>query len=117
MSILEMKGPFELKNEVIDEKVQKNMIGNYALGFAGGNGVMSVNYVGRSDTDLNRRLKDHTSEGYTHFMYSYALSIEIAYIKECHDYHAFVDKHFRLDNENHPAKPENINSQCPYCGQ
>jgi hypothetical protein len=89
-----MHGPFILEEEIIDRMVKKGIMGNYTLGFANRNGsIMSVNYVGRSDTDLNRRLKDVA-----------ALSVEIAYIKECHDYHIYIDNGFRLDNENHPRK-------------
>jgi hypothetical protein len=116
MSTLDMHGPFELTAGIIDKKIQKNTIGNYALGFAGKDGIMSINYVGRSDTDLNRRIKEHLDDDYSHFMYTHSLSPDIAYVKECHDYHAFIDK-FRLDNNNHPAKPENSNISCPYCGK
>lgn len=117
MSIdLQMKGPYGLDATVIDAFVTKELIGNYALGYKGTNGVFIIKYVGRSDSDLNARLKDHIGE-HDLFMFSYANNAKEAYNKECKNYHACeCDKY--LDNKIHPDRPKHsILLRCPICGQ
>jgi hypothetical protein len=116
--LLNMHGPYSLTLDSIDSYVEEK-IGNYALGVAHGI-TFAVKYVGRSDSNVNKRLKDHVRhQGYTHFKYSYSTDAIQAYQKECADYHAFVDNGFALDNEIHPAKPEGASPSlaCPTCGQ
>ena len=57
MAKLDMDGPFDLKDGVIDTKVNANAIGNFALGFVNENGKFVVKVVGRSDGDLQNELK------------------------------------------------------------
>lgn len=57
MPSLDMDGPFDLKNGVIDDKVNANLIGNFALGFTNDKGKFVVKVVGRSDKDLNGEIK------------------------------------------------------------
>jgi hypothetical protein len=57
MPKLDMDGPFDLKNGVIDEEIGKDVIGNFALGFMNKNGKFVVKAVGRSDANLNKDLK------------------------------------------------------------
>ena len=78
----------------------------------------TIHYVGRSDTDLNRRLKEHIDDPYDHFMFSYAADAVEAYEKECVNYHDFTDSGNQLDNENHPDKPDGRSDlRCPRCGE
>ena len=67
---LEMKGPFLLTRSIINEKVDQDRVGNYALGYSDGN-TFCVQYVGRSDTDVKARLEQHVPEKYSRFMFSY----------------------------------------------
>ena len=54
---LEMSGSFSLDDEVIDEVVSRTSPGNYALGYMDGDTFL-VFYVGRSDSDVRRRLHE-----------------------------------------------------------
>lgn len=115
MEKLEMEGPFILSEFEIDNLVEVNKIGNYVLCLLEDK-TFVIKYVGRSDNDLNDRLKKHLEENYTLFMFSYASSIQDAYEKECQNYHDFGGSD-KLDNKIHPAKPEGINCICPKCRQ
>ena len=112
MASLGMQGPYDLTNDEIDNQVTKTSAGNYALGRVS-NGTFYVNYVGRSDTDLNDRLKDWIGK-YKKFKFSYASSPKAAFEKECINYHDFGGKE-KLDNEAHPDRPDNSNWKCPRC--
>ena len=57
MPKLDMDGPFDLKDAVIDTKVNTNAIGNFALGFMNDSGKFVVKVIGRSDGDLQGDLK------------------------------------------------------------
>jgi hypothetical protein len=111
------KVAYPLTEEVVDLNVEEK-IGNYALGIAHKD-IFAVQYIGRSDTNLNKRLKDHIGEGYPAFKFYYATNSKEAYTNECIDYHRFIDANKRLDNEIHPDKPKNAPSSlvCPVCGQ
>ena len=50
-----MSGSYPLTAEAIDEKLTRKSPGNYALGYLD-SGTFMVFYVGRSDSDLRRRL-------------------------------------------------------------
>jgi hypothetical protein len=58
----------------IDEVVTKKSPGNYALGHTDDKGTFIVEYIGRSDTDLNQELKARLDAKYKKFKYSYASS-------------------------------------------
>jgi hypothetical protein len=113
MPTLNMQGPILLNEQAIDAHV-KSAIGNYALGKF--DRIFYVMYVGRSE-NINKRLKEHIKDGYSCFMFSYASTIVNAYLKECENYHAYVDEGFKLDNQIHPAMPEGVVLKCPICGQ
>jgi hypothetical protein len=110
---LGMTGPFDLNNEKIDELITKTSAGNYALGYLNKENSFIVKYVGRADSDLNGRLKDHVGE-YSKFKFSYATSPKAAFEKECANYHDFGEKN-SLDNKIHPDRPTGSNWKCPYC--
>jgi hypothetical protein len=112
-----MKGPFPLNSNSIDDNILKNRCGNYVLGHADNKGTLAVMYVGRSDKNLNKRLKEHIGEKYTMFKFSYAASENIAYYEECRIYHYYKDNNYTLDNEIHPNKREDSDVTCPYCGR
>jgi len=113
MASLGMQGPFALTPTGINEAVTKVSAGNYALGSYSDRNFY-VNYVGRSDEDVNRRLHRWTGSKYSRFKFSYASSAKAAFEKECRNYHGFggADK---LDNAAHPDRPSSTNWKCPVC--
>lgn len=113
---LEMDGPHALTTNEIDRVVTRTSAGNYALGHYKGNGSKTfiVMYVGRADSDLAGRLKDHVGEKYPLFKFSYATSPKAAFEKECKNYHDFGGSQ-KLDNKIHPDRPVGAHWKCPYC--
>ncbi|WP_059170462.1 hypothetical protein [Bacillus sp. FJAT-27445] len=70
-------------------------------------------YIGRSDTDLQRRLCNHPYLGKaTHFQFDITNSPEKAFLMECSLYHALVNV---LENKIHPAVPVDSKLKCPFC--
>jgi hypothetical protein len=57
MRSLEMSGSYPLSDEGIDEALTRTSPGNYALGYMDGD-TFHVFYVGRSDSDVRRRLHE-----------------------------------------------------------
>ena len=109
-----MSGPIRLNNENIDKLIKGKSPGNYALGKINEIAFI-VQYVGRSDVDLNARLKDWVGK-YSHFKWKYALSEKEAYAKECINYHDFGER-LRLDNDVHPKKIRRRDWQCVVCNK
>lgn len=104
-----LTGPYSLTAQNIDAQITKISPGNYALGTDGAK--FTVNYVGRSDEDLNNRLKSWVGS-YTHFKWGYASSPMAAFLKECENYHDFG---IHGDNKVHPARPGGSAWKCPRC--
>ncbi len=106
-----MKGPYWLSDSNIDDKVTKTSPGVYELlkSYDG-----PVKYVGRSDSDLNARLKHWVGRDYTYFKFQYCSSAKTAFEKECrlYHYHGGSDK---LDNKIHPQRPAGTDWKCPVC--
>lgn len=118
MKTLDMDGPFSLTNEEIDRRIASGKPGNYAYGRKDEEGAFLVQYVGRSDTDLNDRIKHGIKDGYKLFKFSYASTPKEAYEKECRNYHDFGGDRGKLHNEIHPAKPERrLFLSCPHCDE
>jgi hypothetical protein len=113
MASLEMKGPYTLDNATIDKFVEVDSIGNYALGYEDDDGKFIVEYVGRSDEDLNGRLKQWVGK-HKQFKFSNATSGKAAFEKECKNYHDFGGSK-KLGNDIHPDRPEGEKWKCPYC--
>jgi len=112
MASLYMSGPYNLNTEIIDAQVTKTSPGNYALGKENDEGKFLVEYVGRSDKDVNDRLKSWIGKTKRPlFKYSYATSAKEAFEKECENYHDFVPP----GNDVHPARPEESGWKCPRC--
>jgi hypothetical protein len=101
-----LHGPHALNEKTIDANVSAN-IGAYALGRMN-NDTFYVDYVGRSDTDLNKRLKDWIGK-YPSFKYGHFDTVQIAFVRECRMYHDFSG----LDNSVHPARPRGASYGCP----
>lgn len=108
--------PFTI--ESIDMNVEKS-IGNFLLGITV-KGLFKVKYIGRSDIDLQQRLKElQKNDEYTDFKFFYSPDPITAYKKECNDYHTFLNNtEFKLDNDTHPQKPKDAPDSliCPFCG-
>lgn len=115
MASLGMGGTsYSLTNSEINSEVTRTSEGNYALGYIDG-GSFYVNYVGRADNDLAKRLKEHTGD-YSRFKYRYATSPKDAFEKECENYHDFGENK-KLDNDQHPERPDGTSWKCPGCGR
>ena len=112
MTTTGLKGPFSLDVKTIDKVVTKKSAGTYALGYLNKEGLFVPKYVGRSDTDINKRLKDSVGNNYPKFEFEYYGSPKAAFEKECNLYH---DWKAQLDNKEHPDRPENANWKCPRC--
>lgn len=114
MASLNMEGPYVFTSTEIDKVVTRKSPGNYALGYTKDDGTFVVQYVGRSDVDVNQELKARLNSKYKKFKYSYATSPKAAFEKECQNYHDFGGSD-SLDNKNHPARPSGSNWKCPVC--
>ena len=120
MASLDMFGPFALTDKEVNERVPENVIGNYAFGYIDKeDGAFVVCYVGRSDSDLKKEIKQQMktdrAKGCTHFMFSIAKSTKEAFEKECRNYHDFGECDC-LNNDIHPAKPAGTEYKCPVEG-
>lgn len=94
--------------------VVPHSIGAYVLGYKTPEGFFAVQYVGRSDTDLNARLSQHIGEGYPLFKFQQLSTVDDAFCKECNLYHDFGEN-ISLKNKEHPDRPEGTEYQCPRC--
>ena len=110
-----LSGPFNLSQTGIDTAVNQTSPGAYALGRTSQDGTFLISYVGRSDDDLNGRLKNHVGS-HLQFKGLYFSSAKAAFDKECELYHMFGGPDGELQNKVHPAKPAGINARCPICG-
>lgn len=119
MASLDMLGPFALTDNEVNKRVPENVIGNYAFGYINQKRGFVVCYVGRSDTDLRKEIKQQKgndcAKGCTHFKYSIAKSVKEAFEKECRNYHDFGGN-TKLHNKNHPDKPDRTDYKCPVDG-
>lgn len=108
-----LRGPLLLNEETVNEEVGYGSPGVYALGRKPGK-TFFVRYFGRSDSDINAKLKQHIGK-YDQFKFEYFNSPEAAFTKECELYHAFSGPEGRLDNKTHPERPQGATWQCPKC--
>lgn len=120
MASLGMLGPFALTDAEVNKIVPENVMGNYAfLQKKWLAGEYIVRYVGRSDSDLKKEIKQQMrtdrAKGCTHFKYSIANSVKEAFEKECRNYHDFGECDC-LNNDIHPAKPAGTRYKCPVEG-
>ncbi len=106
-----LDGEYPLTESGIDTNVSRTSAGAYALGRTKDEKYL-ISYVGRSDDDVNARLKQHVND-YDRFKYGYFSSAKAAFEKECNLYHDFTP----FDNKIHPARPNNSNWSCPRCSK
>ena len=112
MPSLGMQGPYKLDSKTIEVQVTRRSAGNYALGKKNKEGTFLVGYVGRSDSDVNARLKSWVGQtARPLFKFSYATSPKAAFEKECESYHDFSPP----ENDSHPARPAGTAWRCPRC--
>jgi hypothetical protein len=110
MALFVLTGPHALTKKTIDEVVTETSAGVYALGFNDTTNTFFIDYVGRSDNDVNNRL--HEWEGkYEQFKFDYFPSAKAAFEKECKLFHDFEPP----GNTTHPDRPEDTNWICPRC--
>ena len=115
MASLNMYGPYTLSKEEIDKRIATGKPGNYAYGYTRkSDNTFIVKYVGRSDSDLNKRIK-HGIGKYAQFKFSYAENAKEAFEKECQNYHDYGGDIGSLDNDIHPDRPEGKEYECPIC--
>ncbi len=115
MPSLDMDGPYPLTEQAIDQRVTRKSAGNYAL-TKSLEETFVVNYVGRSDEDVAGRLKQWARQGaYKRFKFRYATSPKAAFEKECVNYHDFGEPDGKLDNMQHPDRPNGTDWKCPRC--
>lgn len=115
-----MSSPLALTSDAIDGQIKANVCGNYRLSRNSLESGFVVDYIGRSDTCLASRLKDHIPEGYKSFVYSTNVTPEDCYCQECRDYHDYGGDIGLLDNDptadGHPRSPKGMQLKCPVCG-
>jgi hypothetical protein len=100
--------------ETVENDVKQEQFGNYNLGVVSKKGEFIIQYVGRSDTCLNSRLKKWIGKrNYTHFTVNYPHTIKQCFEVECRDYHLLRNQ---IDNMIHPRKPRTLDIfSCPWC--
>ena len=76
--------------------------------------VGTFNYVGRSDRDLQSRIRDHIGSGYTRYWFAGTTTALEAYVFECR-YFQMRGGSLRLDNLINPAIPVDSWATCPVC--
>ena len=112
--------PFTTKQ--IDAVVEEGRIGVYVLGYITAKKRFRPEYVGRSDTCLNRRLHEDRRDPdlaerldgrLEQFKFDYYPTTRAAFEKECTIWHDFRQLQ---ETQKHPDKPNGTNYQCPVCG-
>lgn len=106
-----LKGPFKLSKDEINRVVKGIGPGAYALGSLNSNELLIVKRIGRSDSDLNKRLHSYVGK-YTYFKCDFFPSKKAAFEKECNLYHDFNPP----DNKIHPDRPDDTSYSCPVDG-
>lgn len=120
MDRLEMGEKHKLCDIIVNMVVPDYKMGNYAFGYIDKeDGAFVVCYVGRSDSDLKKEIKQQMktdrAKGCTHFKFSIASTKKEAFEKECRNYHDFGECDC-LNNDIHPAKPAGTEYKCPVEG-
>lgn len=101
----------ELSKPIIEGEISKGLVGAYCLGVKTDKGF-NAGYVGRSDTDIRRRLLQHAEVGkFSNFYFIPTKTIFDAFMIECREWHRF----FALSNSIHPDAPKNLPYICSYC--
>jgi hypothetical protein len=111
--VIEMSPAFTFNDVMIDNQIKVTSPGVYLLGYTGTNGVFQIERVGRSDVNLNLRLKSAEYRGkFREFKARYCPSMEVAFHEECQLWHAYGG----TLNPNHPARPAGMTHlRCKLC--
>lgn len=100
-----------LEARVIDACVPRACVGVYSL-YDHKDDQLAITYVGRSDTDLARRLHQHARAGAAdRFTFQVTRSRRSAFYLEARDWH----RYHGLLNRIHPRAPKRLPYTCPYC--
>lgn len=103
---------YNLEQDTVRRFVPDDVAGTYCLGWILDDGNFYAGYVGRSDTDLKRRLLQHTYTGaFPAFRFVPAATIYDAYVMECSAYHLTEG----MLNRVHPRAPRRLPYKCPVC--
>ncbi len=110
-----VSNPYELHSIVVNNHVATDRLGVYILGQTSDTwSDFFVQRVGRSDGDLNERLRQHAREKkYPEFMFMYCDTLKENFDWECFLYHEFDPS--LLNNDIHPDRPEGKRWSCPNC--
>ncbi|MGB1585628.1 MAG: hypothetical protein ACPHID_01100 [Thermoplasmatota archaeon] len=107
-----MSNVMPLTADAVREFVNNRSVGFYRLGRVI-DGQFYIDYFGRSDTNLQRRLLEHVKSGaYSTFEFLETNSIGDAYHMECSEWHLNGQ---RTMNKIHPALAEGLPYACPWC--
>jgi hypothetical protein len=102
--------PFRFRPAVVRLVVPEGAIGAYLL-FRVVEGVCRAVYVGRSDTDLRRRLLQHPHRALDYFTVQGCGTAAEAYLAECRVFHLLEPEL----NQAHPAAVAGRKPECPFC--
>jgi hypothetical protein len=107
-------GPYDFNKENVENLVENQKIGNYALGYLSPMGGFAPKMIGRSDKDLKEemliKIDIARKKGYNKFCFKYADSLKEGFERECLNYHTFQRQ---LDDKMHPNPPKSNNLKCP----
>lgn len=100
---------FSLRPWLIRALIPSHRVGTYVLSHD-----THVVYIGRSDTDLRRRLIEHARNRGPSIYFTYAIhrSSLLAYDDECSLFHAVGDS---ATNMAHPQSPAGTTAPCGFC--
>jgi len=110
MPVTGLRGPFPLRDIVIDKEVVLRGPGAFVLGDPENTTTLQVFFAGRSDHSLNNQLHVYVGR-YHYFSYEYSGTAQRAFEAECVLYHEFDPR----DNPAHPRRPSGESWACPVC--
>ena len=77
-----MNGPYDYDVATLEKTITHTQPGNYALGYLDSENNFIIEYVGKSDSDVRGRLKEHLSSKYKMFKFCHTISQKASYLKE-----------------------------------
>ena len=77
-----MNGPYDYDLSTINKEIIRTQSGYYALGHLDLDGNFIIKYVGKSESDVRRRLKELLPSKYKMFKFSYAISQQTSFLKD-----------------------------------
>lgn len=99
----------------IRKAVPDGVPGVYVLGEITSDGFLPK-YVGRSDTNVRKRLLTHNYlYDYSYFLIEVVSTPGQAYLNEAKWWHDCLTKDIELANKIHPDSPAGAAHECPFC--